>query len=249
MRTTVNASPSNPARTFLPFALALLLGALLSPATLFAAQDRGIQVNGEAELRVAPDMAMLHMEILEEHTKAAVARAEVDKISSAALQIIREAGVAGEDTDTTGLSITPRYRWNKSEERQEITGYRVARSIEVCLLDLDKLGALLTKLSDAGVNQINSPQPGLQDRETVYLKVLAAAAENARSRARTIADALGQKLGPVVTLSAHSSPIPQPMRREMAMRSADAVSSPAAESYQSGHITFRVSVSAQFALL
>ena len=173
----------------------------------------------------------------------------MDKISSAALQIIREAGVAGEDTDTTGLSITPRYRWNKSEERQEITGYRVARSIEVRLLDLDKLGDLLTKLSDAGVNQINSPQPGLQDRETVYLKVLAAAAENARSRARTIADALGQKLGPVVTLSAHSSPIPQPMRREMAMRSADAVSSPAAESYQSGHITFRVSVSAQFALL
>lgn len=229
-------------------ALGLLAALILQALPASAEDERSIQITGEAERRVAPDMAMLRMEIVEEHEQAAVARAEVDRISAKALGIIRAAGVAAADTDTTGMSISPRYRWNKSDQRQEITGYRVGRSIEIRLLDLDKLGDLLTQLSDAGVNQMSAPEPGLTDRETIYQQVLAAAAENARVRASAMASALGEELGPVISMSAHGAPSPRPLRREMAMMSADAATESAPQSYQAGHITFRVNVSANFAL-
>lgn len=250
MNPVLATQPLTPSRNALVLTVLALMAAVLLPALPATAEDeRRIQVTGEAERRVAPDMAMLRMEIVEEHEQADVARAEVDRISAKALGIIRAAGVAAADTDTTGMSISPRYHWIKSDQRQEITGYRVGRSIEIRLLELDKLGDLLTQLSDAGVNQMSAPQPGLQDRETIYQQVLAAAAKNARMRASAMAMAVDAELGPIITMSAHGAPNPRPLRREMAMmQAADAAPASAPESYQAGHITFRVNVSANFAL-
>ena len=99
-----------------------------------------------------------------------------------------------------------------------------------------------------GVNRIDEPRMGLQDDESVYQQLLSEASRNARDRAQAIASTLGEELGQVLHVSTHEVAVPRPMVMERAMMAADASTSAASESYQTGHISYRVTVSASFAL-
>lgn len=228
--------------------LALVQLAVVAPTRADDSTERSISVSGKAETRVAPDMAQLQLEIVREDLDAAAARREADAVTGKALDIIAAAGIEDADRDSSGLRVAPQYRWNKSTQKQELTGYRVSRSIEVRLLDLSALGTLLTELSDAGVNRIDEPRMGLQDDESVYQQLLSEASRNARDRAQAIASTLGEELGQVLHVSTHEVAVPRPMVMERAMMAADASTSAASESYQTGHISYRVTVSASFAL-
>ena len=209
---------------------------------------RSITVTGTAESRVAPDMAMLSMAVVEEDIAVDAARSRADAIVASALETLRAAGIEAGDIDTSALRVDPQYRWQESTRRQILTGYRITRGIEVRLLDLDRLGSLLVSLSEAGVNRIDAPAPGLQNREAVYQEVLAAAAENARQRATVLAATLGESLGAVLSVQTQRAQLPMPMRREVAMMASDE-SSGGAASYQSGDLNFSVNLTVSFALL
>ncbi|WOJ94087.1 SIMPL domain-containing protein [Congregibacter variabilis] len=228
---------------------AVLFLALATPLTGFADDyQRRIEVMGKSEIRVAPDMAMLQLDVVTEDQNAAVARREADAITAKALKVLREAGLADADIDTTGLSIAPQYRWLKDERTQQLTGYRVSRNISVRLLELDSLGELVTSLSDTGINRMQAPHLGLQDEESVYRGVLAAAAENARERASVIASSLGEELGPVMSASTQRESTPRPMLVERAMMAADSAAASSGESYSAGYLSYAVSIHATFAL-
>lgn len=212
---------------------------------------RQISVSGEAELRVAPDMATLRMDVVTEAREASYARREAEEITARALAILDDASVPATDVDSTGLSINPQYEWIKQDRRQQLVGYRVTRSIEVRLLDLEKLGTLLESLSEAGVNRMHAPTLGLQDEESVYQQVLAAAASNARARADVLAGALGESVNSVISLNTESAHVPQPMYRQRAMAADAAFASESAssgESYQAGHLNYQITVHASFSL-
>ena len=241
----------NPAQPRVAFAV-LFLGVA---ALLFAAGSahadtppRAITVQGKAERRVAPDMATLQLQVQTEGLEAASARREADALTLQALEILRGAGVAEEDVDSTGLSINPQYRWLKDEQRQQLTGYRVSRTVTARVMDLEQLGPLLVALSDGGVNRVQPPRLGVADDEAVQRELMAAAALNARERAQAIASALGEDLGEVLSVTVGGGPGPAPMPvARMAMADSVESASPG-ESYSAGLITFRVQVSAAFAL-
>ncbi|MFT4769011.1 MAG: hypothetical protein ACI8RN_002151 [Glaciecola sp.] len=236
-------------KTFTTTFAALLFVAMAAPNISFAEDlQRRIEVTGKSEVRVAPDMANLQLDVVTENLDAAVARREADAITATALQVLRDAGITNADIDTTGLSIAPQYRWLKDERTQELTGYRVSRNIAVRLLELDALGELVTTLSDTGINRMQSPRLGLQDEESVYRGVLAAAAENARERASVIASALGEELGPVISASTQREAAPRPMLAERALMASDSASASSGESYSAGYLSYSVSISAAFSL-
>lgn len=230
--------------------LLALFAVLAAPAPRADEPPRQVQVVGEAERRVAPDMAWLRMAAVSEHVDPAQARAEADAIVGRALGVLARAGVADGDIDSSGLQVTPQYRWSDAPREQQLVGYRITRRLEVRLLDLDRLGGLLVALSETGINQIDAPEPGLADPEAIYREVLAAAAANARERAVLLAATLGESLGDVLRVTTHDAPppMPMPMRREAMLMASDAVSPGGAQSYQSGDLSFRVTVSATFEL-
>lgn len=232
----------------LSFALIAGLFTAVTPALANDAQ-RSIEVTGRSELRVAPDMASLQLDVLTENTDASIARRQADAITAEALKVLRTAGLADADIDTTGLQITPQYRWLKEERQQELTGYRVARNIQVRLLDLDSLGELIATLSDTGINRMNAPRLGLQDEEQVYRQVLAAAAANARERAEVIAVSLGEELGATLSASTQREYNNRPMLAERAMMAADAAPASSGESYSAGYLSYSVTIQATFSLL
>ena len=237
-------------RIFLGAAALCMAVAALLASSAARAEDavRSITVSGSAESRVAPDMATLSMSVVEEDIAVDAARSRADAIVTAALETLRAAGIKAGDIDSSALRVDPQYRWQETTRKQRLTGYRVTRGIEVRLLDLQRLGGLLVALSKAGVNQINSPVLGLQNREAVYQDVLAAAADNARQRAAVLATTLDEKLGAVLSVETQRTQYPVPMRREVAMMAADE-SSGGAASYQSGDLNFSVNLTVSFALL
>ena len=209
---------------------------------------RSITVSGEAEQRVAPDMATLQMEVLTQGPDAAAARRQADELTAQAVAALQEAGIDDSDFDSSSLSISPQYRWLEKEGRQELIGYRVSRSIAARLFELDRLGALLIRLTDAGVNRVLPPQLGVAEDESIQQQVMAAAAANARQRAEALANALGESLAEVLDLSVNGGPQPRPLGRELMMMASDAPAAAPGESYQAGHVTFSASVTARFAL-
>lgn len=227
----------------------LAAGLVLAPASRADTDTaRSIEVSGEAERRVAPDMALLSMQVVSESPDAAAARREADGITAAALAALRAHGIEGPDIDSSGLSIQPQYRWIKDEQRQELVAYRVSRSIDARLLDLDRLGVVLEAVSESGVNSMRPPRLGLVDEESVYRDVLEAAVINARERAMVIADALDEDLGATLSISTYKSPVPRPIAQERMMMAADSAPTAPGSSYESGYLTYSVTLNASFAL-
>lgn len=231
-------------------AVALLLATCTAASVSATADDapRSISVSGEAERRVAPDMANLNVQVQTQGRDAASAREEADALTLTALDTLRDSGVADTDINSTSLSIRPEYRWLKDENRQQLTGYRVTRSISARVMDLDSLGALLVGLSDGGVTGVQPPRLDVADGEALRRELMGEAAVSARQRAGVIANALGESLGEVLQLDAHGQQRPMPVASERMMMASDANTSSSAESYSAGLVTFRASVSASFAL-
>lgn len=236
-------------RLLCPLLLTLTFCASAAAAEATPENPRLISVTGEAERRVAPDVALLTVEVLTEGKDPARARAEADKITLEAVRTLRSGGIDDDDIDSTSLSIDPQYRWIKEQQKQELIGYRISRQINARLLDLEQLGVLLEALSEGGVNRVHPPRLGIADDEQVHQDVMAAAASNAAARAAVIAQALGVSLGEVQNLHVmgQSRPVPMAQGRMMAMAES-ASADTAGESYQAGNLTFRATVSASFAI-
>ncbi|MFT7286915.1 MAG: hypothetical protein ACI87W_001024 [Halieaceae bacterium] len=227
-------------------AICLFSAPLLVKAEPAPAEPRSISVTGEAKMRISPDMANVHMEVVTDDIDATVARRRADEVTREALRALQHAGVDDADVDSTGLMLAPQYRWVKEEKKQHLTGYRVSRSIDVRVLDLEQLGGILEALTATGVNRVNPPKLGLQDPESVHRIVLANAAVNARERAAVLATALGAELGVVMTVQSQMAAEPRPMARERMMMAADMDS--AGESYSVGEISYSASIYATFSI-
>ncbi|MEH6588065.1 MAG: SIMPL domain-containing protein [Halioglobus sp.] len=211
----------------------------LAPRLLAEAPIPQIRVSGQAEVSIAPDMAVLQLTVMRE---ADTARAALDANSKAMAEVIeamREGDVAERDLQTSNFSIQPRYIYPKprNEKPPELVGYTVRNSLTVRVRDLDELGALLDKSVSLGVNEGGNVQFTNDDPSAALTQARSRAVKDAMARAQTMADAADVDLGDVMDISEQTHmPQPRPYRAERAMAmsaSADAVPVMAGEnSYQ-----------------
>jgi uncharacterized protein YggE len=147
---------------------------------------------------------------------------------------------------TTGASVRPNYRWDRQKEEQVFTGYTVERSIELELRELDKLGPLLERAGQLGINRISPPVLDSSKRGETHRKALAMAFADARASAKVLADAAGADLGDAISIS--SSPERPPVMPMMRASAAMEMSDDAGASYTPGELTVTARVSTVFAL-
>ena len=124
----------------------------------------------------------------------------------------------------------------------------VSRQVQVELRDLEKLGALLERAVDAGVNQVNDPLLDSSRRKEIEREALVRAVQDAKANAETLARAAGATLGPVRTLNGSASAPPVPMYRQRVAMASDAAMAPEA-TYQAGEMKFNASVNAEYDLI
>ena len=228
------------------------LCALLATASAAAAEverPRTISVSGQGEIQAEPDRAWVTLGVEARKPKMEEARAEVQKTVDAVLKLTRDLKIDQKYVRTTRVNIQPEYNWDNNARERNLIGYFVSRQIEIDLRDLEKLGQLLEKSFDLGVNQVGDPRLDSTRRRDLEREALAKAVADAKLNAEAVAKAAGARIGAPRTISASSGfvPPPMPMMKVQAMR-AEAADS-AAGSYQSGQMGFNGTVQVEYDLI
>jgi len=214
-----------------------------------ADRPRTISVQGQGEVQAEPDRAFITLGVESRKPKLEEARAEVARTVDAVLKLTRDMKIDQKLVRATRVNVQPEYNWDNNARERTLLGYYVSRQVEVELRDLEKLGQLLERATDLGVNQLGDPRLDSSKRRDLERQALAKAVEDARANADTVAKAAGGKLGAARTISANSgfSPPPMPMARMKVAMAAEAAD--ASQSYQSGQMSFTGNVQIEYDLI
>ena len=225
-------------RFFLSIQLAL--GLLISVPSLAATQ---LDVTGKGMVSVAPDEATITAQVSLVDSDAGKAQALASKEVDAMLSAIKPFSLKPDSLNASELSLLPEYRWDRATDQQQFIGFRVTRTISFTIAEIDRLGAALSALANAGATLISSPIMGSSRAQDARDEALVKAAEDARKKLTLLAGAADMSLTRISQISeiAPHSPRPQPtlMRAEMALDSASS------STFVAGNLTFVAEVRAQ----
>ena len=238
-------------RPLLP-ALSLAVAACAFSVAALAAEGerpRIVAVSGQGEVQAEPDQAIVTLGVESRKLRLEDARAEVTRTVDAVLKLTRDLKIDQKHVRATRISVQPEYNWDNNAKERNLIGYFVSRQVEVDLRDLEKLGTLLEKSTDLGVNQLGDPRLESSKRRDLERSALAKAVEDARLNAETVAKAAGARLGPARTISASSGFVPVPVMSRMKTMAMASDSAEAAQTYQSGQMTFNGNVQVEYDLI
>jgi len=153
---------------------------------------RIITVTGTAEIKVPPDQVVLTFGIETTNQDVVMARDQNAERMKKVLALIRQAGVADKDVQTSELSMKP----NLSEERTpRLLGYTVTEMITLTLKDLSKYESLMTSFLQAGVNRVDRIEFAVAEPRKYRDDARLQAIRIAREKAAAMAAELGQTIG------------------------------------------------------
>jgi uncharacterized protein YggE len=194
------------------------LAVLMALATPVLAEDTRatLTVTGEGRVFAAPDMATIMVGVVTEADTAREALDANNAMLSATVAGLKSAGIEDRDIQTTGLSLGPRYDYNrtKSDGTPEITGFMASNNVNVRVREMAALGQVLDAVVSDGANSLGGVTFGLQTPEPLLDEARKEAVADARRKAELYAAAAGVKLGAVMSISEQSgfmNPMPMPM--------------------------------------
>jgi len=244
--------PRHPRLPLAGLALALAVASLNPGLTAHAEEaSRQVTVTGQGEIRVEPDQAKVALGIEAREPTLEAARGRANRTVDAVLKLVRELGIPDRQVNSTRLAVMPEYTWDEKSRQRRLVAYQVTRTVSVDLRELDKLGVLLERGMSFGANQAGDPVLDHSRRAELQREALALATRDASRNAAAMAGALGMAVGPARSLNASqdsSGPVPMAVERRTVMLAA-AADTESPQSYRSGEIVFRASVSAAFDLL
>lgn len=223
-----------------------------------------ISVSGNAEIKVAPDQAILRFAIVAEEKTLDAAAAKVDSVVKDVNSFLATNKIESQYVNTDLIRINPVYsrdnsvfqgslqrsRQNTRNDADQLKpiGYSATRQLSVTVSDLAKLETIYKGLLSSGVNKIQ----GVDFRTTELRKHRDAArlkaVKAAREKATALAEELGAKLAGVQTINESS---PQYFSNApMLQNSISFAGAPAANisSIARGEISINASISVVFRL-
>jgi len=178
------------------------------PANLAAAVNSGrITVAGTGTVTGTPNQLLLSMGVQVNGASVGSALASANDAVSRVTAALRGDGVAAAAIQTSGLAIWPNYA-NGSQVPQ---GYGASESIAVTLGNLKDAGTQINDAVHAGGNAttVSGVSLNLTDDSGLLAAARSRAVTDAETKAAQYAKALGQPLGPVVSIT--DQPASQPV--------------------------------------
>lgn len=226
--------------TLLPLAM------LFSTSALAIAVPEGphLITQGEAQIKVAPDMATLSLAVTALKDDSRAAKEEVDTKVAALFSGLSSLGIKKEDIDSGNLVTRPDYSYPR-EGKPELNGYLAERTITVRLYQLDNLSQVLDKALEQGIQNVQHIAYGAREAESYQQQARAAAIAHAKALAAELAEGFERPLGDIYAIEYQSQAPALPrhygMAKMAAMESADA-------GYQQNEIEFRDHIQVVFVL-
>jgi uncharacterized protein YggE len=173
------------------------------------ARDPGrFVIDAVGEATAAPDLATVRVGVRAESDSAVEAMAEQREDMNAVISALRAAGVAEQDIQTSGLSLYARYSAQDRSGVSSISGYEAYNQVSAVVRDLSILGATLDALVEAGANDIQGIELGVEAADELADAARRDAVAKMAHRAELYADATGLRLGRLVELRESSGFVP-----------------------------------------
>ena len=210
------------------FSLALLLVFIAMPS--FA---RHVSVSGKCEIKVTPDRGSVQLLTQKNGSSVKEVVDSVSKQIDAAKAAVQKMDLKDLELRTTQFQVNPRHEWENN--KQVFKGYSASLGLEVTTSEITKLGEVMAKASNLGVNNTNNYRTflSLEKSQAEYLKCLDIASNDAQKKAERLAKNLDAKLGEIESISEGQGHVeePRPMVQMEAMmaKSADAGAGPSIE--------------------
>jgi uncharacterized protein len=170
-------------------------------ATLTDAQPGAtrITVTGTGSGTGTPNQLILSMGVQVTGSTVDSALGQSNQAVRRVTQVLRARGVAGADIQTSDFNIWPNYQGNS----QIPSSYTVSESLTATLTKLGNAGGQIEAAVHAGGNvvTVSNVSLNLTDTGSLLASARAAAVRDARAKATQFAKALGEPLGPVISIS------------------------------------------------
>lgn len=187
------------------------------------AVDPQVVVSASGKVSIKPDMAEFGVVIKSDAKTADKAAAETAIRYRAVQSALRKAGIPLEDAPTSAYTVSPRWEWNPSLERNILKGYTALHTLKVKVRTLATTGYAIDAVVQAGADEVQSITFSSGSYEELRQKALGDAVGNARRDAIIMAKAAGGTLGELIEVSV-SQPVysGRPVFEAMALRAAPA---------------------------
>jgi len=230
-------------QTFAPIAAAIMLAACAGAPDAVAQNDtppaRTITVTGQGQAVAEPDMAVISIGVQTQGQTAGEALRQNSTAMAATIKKLKSLGIAERDIQTSGLSVNPRYDYERNRTNPQIIGFNASNNLTVRLRDLDKAGKVIDQAVQSGANSLGGIAFTFADPKPLYEAARNDAVATARANAQLLTDAAGVKLGQVLTIQDGyvSAPAPQPMMVRRSMEADASVPIQAGESAVTASVT------------
>jgi uncharacterized protein YggE len=192
----------------------------------------GITVTGTGTVQSVPDQAQFSLGVQTNGPTAREALAANSERMRRVLAALFAAGVAKGDVQTQDVSVSKSYPDD---------GYSADNSVSVTIRELTKAGSILDAASSAGANDVYGPTLSRSDEAGQQAKALRAAVDDARAKARVLAEAAGVRLGRATAINENGNEAEAYYRVALAKSSADAPIEPGRQRVQATvRLTFAI---------
>jgi uncharacterized protein len=174
-----------------------------SAAASCAGSAPKLTVQGTGMASATPNLLTVSVDIDVTDPSAKASLVDDDSKASAVTAVLRQGGVAAKDIQTSNVSIQPQYALGG-----DIIGYEMTNTLTAELRNFSTAGSVLDALTAAAGNatRIDSLSFSVEDPRKVEDAARTDAVHQAAAHARSMAQAAGERLGPVCSLTDESTP-------------------------------------------
>jgi uncharacterized protein YggE len=177
----------------------------LAPWLISATDTRGISENSTVVSIVGkgygdrlPPILTIRTGVETFNTDASRAMSENSRVIERLRAELRRSGISSEDVRSSNLQLSPGKKYVRGGD--DIEGFNVNHSLTIVFRDVNKSGAVVDALVDAGAKSVSGPDFSHEVEGSVDQKTRLAAIRDANQQAHFYAKALGLRVKRVVTI-------------------------------------------------
>lgn len=215
------------------------IAAVMLVSSVVYAQESLIEVTGQAEISVVPDMAVFYFSISRTGNSIENLKDSIDEKTKDLLYLCRKLGVDEKKISASRVSIHPQYNY----KTKELINYSVSQEVKVILEDLERYSELVNGAIRSGVTTLSNVVMDTSKRQMLEDRALGEAVEKAVQKAKIAARSAGVSLGKVAVIREMSGAGPVSAYRFKAPMASE---SGGRNTFEPGEISVSAAVSVQY---
>ncbi len=168
-----------------------------------------IVISGTAKMDVVPDISTINFTIREsrvdDNTKAL--QADIAEKAEAVFSKLKDLGIEKANIKTSDYSVFPKYSYRDCSgystacESSYVSGYEASESVKIKIKDTEKVSEVLDILAEEKITEVYGPNFEVDNIEKLRDEVRNLAIQDAREKAKVLANSLGVKIDKIVSFS------------------------------------------------